>query len=209
MIPLSVMVWALRITAVGGIVFLCFLARSGIPALASALAWGPNGLFLSLFMRGALHLPRFLEPVRPIEPVLYRWVGVGLVKQITATRVWPMMNGLEPPPKLKHRQEFLDRTEHSARGAEICHAATFVLAVFVALIFLVVGRISEALWILGFDLVLNGYPVMLQRVHRWRLQQIRARFKEPDQPPQHNAGSRSSSGNSSVSETPSSLGPRG
>ena len=32
---------------------------------------------------------------------------------------------------------------------------------------------------------------------------------EPNQPPQHNAGSRPSSSDSSASETPSSLGPRG
>jgi hypothetical protein len=181
MIPLSVMIWALRIVAVLSIVFLCYLAGSGIPSLASALVWGPNGLFLYAFMRGALHLPRFLEPVKPIEPVLYRWVGVGLVKRIVATRLWPMMHGFEPPPKLKNRQEFLVRTEHTARGAEICHGATFILAFFVALICLAVGRISEALWILAFNLVLNGYPVMLQRVHRWRIQQVRAQVtsREP------------------------------
>ena len=190
MISLSVMVRALRITAFGGIVGLCFLAGSGIPASAFALVCGPNILFLSLFMRGALHLPRFLEPVKPIEPELYRWVGVGLVKKIVATRVWPMMWGFEPPPKLKNRQAFLDRTELAARGAEICHATTFILALFVALIFLVVGRISEALWILGFNLVFNGYPVMLQRVHRWRLQQVRARFKEPNQSPEPTPGLR-------------------
>jgi hypothetical protein len=190
MISLSVMVRALRITAFGGLIGLCFLAGSGIPASAFALVGGLNVLFLSLFMRGALHLPRFLEPVKPIEPVLYRWVGVGLVKKIVATRVWPMMWGFEPPPKLKNRQAFLDRTELAARGAEICHATTFILALFVALIFLVVGRISEALWILGFNVLFNGYPVMLQRVHRWRLQQVRARFKEPNQSSQRNAMAR-------------------
>lgn len=35
------------------------------------------------------------------------------------------------------------------------------------------------------------------------------RNTEPNQSPQHNAGSRPSSGDSSASETPSSLGPRG
>ncbi len=35
------------------------------------------------------------------------------------------------------------------------------------------------------------------------------RSKRPIQPPQHNAGSRPSAGDSSASETPSSLGPRG
>jgi hypothetical protein len=105
--------------------------------------------------------------------VLYRWVGVGWVKQIVATPLWPLLHGFEPPPKLKNRRELLDRTEHMARGSEICHAATFILAFFVALICMAVGRISQALWILAFNLVLNGYPVMLQRVHRWRIHQVR------------------------------------
>ena len=176
-IPLSVTVWTLRIIAVVGIVFLCALAGSGMPSLALGVVWVPNGLFLSAFMRGALHLPRFLEPVKPIEPVLYRWVGVGLVKRIVSNPLWPMMHGFEPPPKLKDRQAFLDRTEQTARGAEICHGATFILALFLSLICLAVGRIPEALWILAFNLLLNGYPVMLQRVHRWRLQQVRAQAR--------------------------------
>lgn len=174
MIPQSVTIWALRITAIGSIVLLCVLAGSGIPSLAFALVWCPNGLFLAAFMRGTLHLPRFLEPVKPIEPVLYRWLGIGLVKRIVANPLWPMMHGFEPPPKLMNRQAFLDRAEHSARGAEICHAATFVFAFFLALVCLAFGRVSEALWILGFNLLLNGYPVLLQRVHRWRFQQVRA-----------------------------------
>jgi hypothetical protein len=167
------MIWALRISAVVSLVGLNFLAGSGSPSLAFALAWGPNGLFLWLLMRGALRLPRFLEPVRPIEPVLYRWMGVGFVKRIVANPVWPEVNGFEPPPRLKDRRESLDRTEATARGAEVCHAATFVLASVVALVCLAVGRTSEAIWIVAFNLMFNGYPVMLQRVHRWRIQQVR------------------------------------
>ena len=174
MIPLWAKVWGLRILVIVGIAFLCSLADSGNPALAFALAWGPNGLFFVAFMRGALHLLRFLDPVRPIEPVLYHWVGVGLVKRLVTTRVWPMLVGIEPSPKPVNRREFLDRTELSTKGAEICHGATFILAFSVALFCLAVGRISAAVWILVFNMALNGYPVMLQRSNRWRIHQIRA-----------------------------------
>ena len=174
MIPLSAQVWGLRIVAIGSIVFLCSLAGSPFPSWAFALAWSPNGLFLWAFMRGALHLPRFLVPVQPIEPVLYRWVGVGLVKRIVATRLWPLMIGFEPPPKPKNRKELLDRTELTSKGAEVCHGATFILVFFVAIFYLAVERFSEAMWVLAFNVLLNGYPVMLQRVHRWRVQQVRA-----------------------------------
>jgi hypothetical protein len=164
----------LRIFVIVGIAFLCWFADSGKPALAFALAWGPNGLFLVAFMAGALHLPRFLEPVHPVEPVLYRWLGVSVVKRLVATRVWPMLVGHEPPPKPQSRHEFLDRTELSTKGAEVCHGATLVLAFAVTLFCLAVGQISAAVWVLVFNMALNGYPVMLQRSNRWRIQQMRA-----------------------------------
>jgi hypothetical protein len=144
--------------------------------MAFALAWAPNGLFglfLLWFMRGALPLPRFLVSVQPMEPVLYGWLGVGLVKRIVATRIWPLLNGSwEPPPKPRNRQELLDRIEYATRAAEVIHGATFILGFLVALFLLAVGQFREAVWIVAFNVLLNGYPVMLQRANRWRVQQI-------------------------------------
>jgi hypothetical protein len=175
MIPTSAQLWGARILFFGSLVVLpCALAGSPFPAFAFALAWGPNGLFLSWFMRGALHLPRFLVPVKPMEPVLYRWLGVGFVKLIVATRMWPLMNGQQPPPKPRNSQELLGRIDLSTRGAEACHGATFMLVFLFALFLLAVGQHREAVWIVAFNMLLNGYPVMLQRVNRWRVQQIRA-----------------------------------
>jgi hypothetical protein len=165
--------WALRILFGAFPVFLSMLADSSLPMWAFALAWVPNGFFLSAFLRGALRLPRFLEPVHPVEPTIYRWAGAGLIKRIVETRTWPRMGGFEPPPKAKNRQELLDRTEESARGAEVCHAATFALASLVAVVCFAVGKAAAGFWIGAFNLLLNGYPVMLQRTHRRRIQEIR------------------------------------
>lgn len=177
MVPLSVKVWGLRILIVASILFLSVITGSSAPALGLMLAEMPNILFLFAFTRGAPHLPRFLVSVKPIEPVLYRWVGVGLVKRIVATRMWPLLFGADPPEKLKTNREALDRAELTMRGAEVCHGATFILMFPVALYYLAVGRIPEVFWILGFNLVLNGYPVMLQRANRWRIQQVRAKSR--------------------------------
>jgi hypothetical protein len=174
MTPLSVKLWRLRILVLASIVLLCLIAGSGAPALALTLVWGPTGLFLLAFMRGALRLPRFLEPVNPFEPVLYRWLGVGLAKRIVATRLWPTLNGFDPPERLKASQESLERAEFTMMGAEICHGAAFISMFPVALFFLAVGRIPETFWILVFNLLLHGYPVVLQRANRWRIRQVNA-----------------------------------
>ena len=178
MIPLQAKVWSVRVLVLFGLVLLCSLDESGDPALALAIAWGPNGLFLFAYMKGALRLPSFLEPVHPLEPVLYRWCGVGFVKRIVATRLWPMLMGFEPPPNSTSRRALLDRTEFSSKGAEICHGATFVLVLAICLLCLAGDRISLAVWLLVFNIVLNGYPVMLQRTHRWRIRRIRAMSPE-------------------------------
>jgi hypothetical protein len=170
----SAKIWALRILIVAAIVLLCVLAGSGIPSWALAIAWSPNGLFLAAFMRGALRFPRVLEPVHPAEPGLYRWLGVGLVKRIVANRVWPKLLGFELPPKAKNRGDFLNQIELNMKCAEICHAATFVLASSIAAYYIAAGRIAVAIWIAVFNVALNAYPVMLQRANRWRMQQARA-----------------------------------
>ena len=173
MISLRAKIWGLRILFVVGMVLLRWLVGPG-PVYAFMLTWAPNGLFGLACWKGFLHLPRFLEPVHPMEPVLYHWAGVGFVKRIVATRLWPMVNGFPPPVKPVDRHEFLDRIELGTKGAEICHGATLVLAFSVALYCLVVGWISAAVWILVFNMALNGYPVMLQRSNRWRIHQVRA-----------------------------------
>jgi hypothetical protein len=165
MIPVAAQVWGLRILFFGGL---------GLLPSAFGLTWGPNGLFLLLSMRDALRLPRSLVSVRPMEPVLYRLLGVGFVKRIVATRLWPLMLGWEPLPEPGNREALLSRIDATSRGAEVCHGATFILASVIALLFLIAGRPREAAWIIAFNVLLNGYPVMLQRMNRWRVQQIRA-----------------------------------
>jgi hypothetical protein len=154
---------------------ICVFFGSSAPAFALMLVWAPMGLAFIAFKRGALHLPRFLVPVKKIEPMLYPWLGVGLVKRIVATRIWPMLNGFDPPETLKKRKGCLDRAELAMTEAEVCHGTLFILLLPVALGFLAVGRTPEAYWILAFDLLLHGYPVMLQRANRWRVQQARAK----------------------------------
>jgi hypothetical protein len=175
MTPMSAKVWGLRILIVASILLLSMMVGSSAPALALMLVWAPMGLVYVFYTRGALRLPRFLVPVKRIEPVLYGSLGVGLVKKIVTTRIWPMLNGFDPPEKLKAGPEALGRAELTMIGAEVCHGTLFVLMLPVALYFLCVGRIPEVFWILIFALVLHGYPVMLQRSNRWRIQQIRAK----------------------------------
>ena len=175
MIPERAMVWGLRILVIAGLVALCALAGSSNPTIAFSLAWGPNGLFLMAYTKGALRLPRLLERVHPIEPALYHLLGAGLVKRVVATRMWPLLIGFDDlPPKPRNRGALIAHVDEMTKGAEVCHAATFILAGVVGVVCLAYERYSAAFWIFVFNFALNGYPVMLQRANRWRVQQIRS-----------------------------------
>lgn len=167
-------VWSLRLVVLGCIAALCVADGSPGPALAFALCWIPNGIFLALLVAGAFRLPAFLVPVHPIEPALYRWLGVGLVKWIVTRKAWLLLVGLEPPKKANSRDELLDRAEAVTKGAEACHGATLLLALAVAILFALFGHTRPAIWISAFNVALNVYPVLLQRSNRWRLHQFRA-----------------------------------
>jgi hypothetical protein len=176
-IPLSVKVWGLRLLIVIAIVFVCAISRSSAPALALMIVWGPMGLFYVGYTRGYLRLPRFLQRVRRLEPTIYRLLGVGLVKIIVANRLWPMVNGFDPPEQVKIGQDSLDRAEQRMVGAEVTHGTAFIVMLPIALCYLAANRIPESISILILNVVLHAYPVMLQRANRWRIQQVLTKFK--------------------------------
>jgi hypothetical protein len=172
--------WGLRLLVLAGIALLCWLSGSWRPAVAFALTWGPNYPFLGAVMIGALRLPRALVPVHAIEAKLYRWAGVGLVKRLVTSHGWLLLVGLEQPPRLASRDATLDRAEQLTRGAEMCHLAALVFAAVITLLFVAGGGTAFAAWTLAMNIALNGYPIMLQRSNRWRVQQLRARHPEGD-----------------------------
>ncbi len=139
------------------------------------MAWGPIYPMIGAASIGLLRLPRALYRVRSVEPMLYRWAGVGIAKWLVTSRGWALLVGLEPPKGLVHRQEVLDRAEFLTTGAEISHFGAFLFASLVSVFCLVVGWRSAAAWTLALNVALNGYPILLQRSNRWRLQAIRAR----------------------------------
>jgi hypothetical protein len=174
LITSSIFAWGLRLLVIGTITLLCLLTDSVFPAIGFALTWIPNYPLFIAAAGGVLRLPRRLAKVHFIEPVLYRWAGVGLVKRIVTTRAWLLMVGLEAPEGQTTRRNQMERIELLTKGAEVVHGAAFVFAASMALLCVAIGGVPAAVWIAAFNLGLNGYPVMLQRSNRWRLQQIRA-----------------------------------
>ncbi len=103
---------------------------------------------------------------------LYERLGVRVAKRVLRRGPITVFNpGLHLPRT--RTPEALARLDAEMRDAETCHAVLFVLVLLVAGNAAARGWWSSAAWTLLFDVVVNAYPVMLQRYNRDRLSGLR------------------------------------
>jgi len=122
---------------------------------------------------GKLFPPRLPEGwfrLRPCEHDgrVYRWAGVGLLKALVRRGPLHLFNRHLRMPA-ERTPEHLARLEAGMREAEAAHAVLFVLVLPVVVHAVARGWWWAAWWTLAFDLVLNAWPVALQRANRGRL----------------------------------------
>ena len=118
------------------------------------------------------HLPAGYHRLRSFEldGRVYERVGVRLVKRLLRRGPLAVFNpGLHLPAERTSEQ--LARLDQKMRDAEASHAILLVLTLAVVAHAAIRGWWVAASCTLLFDLLVNGYPVMLQRYNRARLQQ--------------------------------------
>jgi len=112
-------------------------------------------------------LPEAFHRLRPFErdgrP--YELLGVGLAKRLLRRGPLAVFNPdlhlpTEPTP------ERLANLDQRMRDAEASHVILLVLTLAVVVHAAVQGWWAAACWTLVFDVLMNGYPVMLQRYNR-------------------------------------------
>ena len=58
------------------------------------------------------------------------------------------------------------------RKAETGHAVIFVLVLLFAGYLLLKGWLDAVVWTMFFNMLINGYPIMLQRYNRVKMQEL-------------------------------------
>ena len=101
---------------------------------------------------------------------VYERLGVRIVKWLLRRGPLAVFNpDLHLPPPDARTPEAIARLEQGMRDAEASHAILLVVTVAVAAQAALRGWWAAAAWTLLFDVLVNGYPVMLQRYNRARL----------------------------------------
>ena len=165
----KVLLVLLLASAVLSLVIAWSAAEFGIHSVVFALvvAWAPNGWMLAVFAVQPLSLPESYFRVRSWEPPLYGKLGVRLFKKGLQSRFW--QRRIPASFRMVARRDSLAKLESQMRDAETAHMLSFIFALFFAGFFVFEGRADSALYVMCFNMLLNGYPVMTQRYNRARI----------------------------------------
>ena len=100
---------------------------------------------------------------------VFHWLGVPLFRAVV--RRGPLSLSNRALPAAWHSGDPA-RIERETRAAEGGHAIAFVIVRALAIVSLVRGAPERAAWLAVLNLPMNLYPVLLQRDHRHRLQDM-------------------------------------
>ena len=161
-IALALIVW----------IFVSFEFRS--PAFAFLMNWlvmswiAMMGQFITFPL-----LPTTYYEIKPFEQSgrIYEQLGVALFKKIVRRGPLTMFS-----PTLRFPAEKTASTLRLLEN-EMCKAETSHLVIFSLILFLVgyalfMGWLDAAAWLLLFNIFLNGYPVILQRYNRLKMEEL-------------------------------------
>ena len=151
------------------------LASFGLRSPVSALV--VNWLVVCWIASGSLvirfSLPSTYYDPRPFERAgqVYERAGIRLFKKLLRRGPLRILS-----PKLRFPKqvtiEALRDLENEMRKAETIHAVVFLLMLLMAGCTAARGWPDGVTWILLFNILINGYPIMLQRYNRIKLQEL-------------------------------------
>jgi hypothetical protein len=145
--------------------------RSPISALLVnwlAMSWiAVIGQAVPLSFSAGYYGPRSFEQSGQV----YERLGVTLFKKLVRRGPLTLFSPTLRFPKEKSIAN-LQHLDGEMRHAEAGHAIIFILMLLFAVYILASGWLDAAGWIVLFNVLLNGYPVMLQRYNRIKLQEL-------------------------------------
>lgn len=154
-VPLALLAWALRAFGADSLWW------------AFLVVWVPMAWLGTISRVATPHLPAGWHRLRRFERSgrVYELLGVRVVKWLLRRGPLAVFNPHLHLPA-ERTPEHLARLEQRMKDAEASHAILLVLTLAVVANALAHGWWAAALWTVVFDLLLNGYPVLLQRYNR-------------------------------------------
>ncbi|QJW90501.1 hypothetical protein HNV11_14495 [Spirosoma taeanense] len=98
---------------------------------------------------------------------VYTWLGVNVYRKLLVWVGWEKANKATNP--VKKKLDALTHLEYTSRQSEFGHLIIFFAVLAVTLLVGVTSGLSETVWLISLNVLLNLYPIFVQRYNRPRL----------------------------------------
>lgn len=166
---------ALFVTAI--VTYVIYLYAHDVGLQSIAFTFWLNWLLMFwayvIYRTDTLKLPEAYFHIRPFE---LRWVRIVGVKFYQ--RIIRKVSVFNPELNLKAGRAGLQQLVQATKNAEESHAFIFIIVMGFTIYALVQQWWLAAFWYFFFNLLINGYPVLVQRYNRNRIMRILKRGKD-------------------------------
>ena len=101
---------------------------------------------------------------------IYKWFGVNVFRKIMVWIGWEKLNKASNP--VKKNLDVIKQLEFRTRKSEFEHGIIFFIVLIFNMVVAFKYGILQSLWLFFLNLVLNVYPMVVQRYNRPRLRHI-------------------------------------
>ncbi len=165
---------------VGTIAMLYFLV-SKIGVQGFLFAWILNFMlmmavfFFTETLKAPLQTDYFREKQWEKKGKTYERLGINLFRKLLVLLGWEKLNKKDNP--VAKNLKALTHLEYRTRQSELGHLIIFIIVLGFNIYVAIQFGIGESLWLLVLNILLNLYPIFLQRYNRPRLQRAIALSK--------------------------------
>lgn len=98
----------------------------------------------------------------------YEYFGIHLFRKLLVLIGWEKLNKKSNP--IEKSAKALQHNLFNTKKAEIGHLIIFLIVLLVSVIVIATSGLQSAMWLIVFNILLNLYPVLLQRYNRPRIE---------------------------------------
>ncbi|MBO2543206.1 hypothetical protein J0871_02135 [Salegentibacter sp. BDJ18] len=139
-----------------------------------------------MLMMGVAYIIQILKPILSStyfnakewenEGKTYKWFGIHGFRKILVWIGWEKLNKASNP--VKRNLDALKYLEYNTRQSEFGHLIIFFIVLAFTIVVIIYYGFQQSLWLIILNILLNVYPIGVQRYNRPRLQKAINKFKK-------------------------------
>ena len=126
-------------------------------------------------LNSPLNIPYFNEKVWEAKGKIYRQLGINYFRKLLVFTTWEKLNKKTKP--VEKSEQAISYLYYRSKQDELGHLIIFVIVSGFTIFVTIKFGIIKALSLFFLNILLNLYPIFLQRYNRPRLERIMRKFR--------------------------------